>query len=158
MSSKALTNAGRWLLGLQALVFFALGGLQLWSQPEETCPLMARSRAVVETLVQCPAYVGEHPVFEMYAFSLGKHLSMIGIVFLVFAVFGRSKAAIQAGLIYVPIALLVDWIPPLTWLRQSGAGTSLFPPIAWGALISCGLSTAGLLLNARHSEWRSDAD
>ena len=157
MSRIAVSNAGRWLLGFQALVFFALGGLQIWSQPEETCPLMARSRAVVEDLIQCPAYVGEHPVFEMYTFSLGKHLTMIGIVFAYFALLGRSKTAIQAGLIYAPIALLVDWIPPLTWLRETGAGTSLFPPIAWLALISCALSAAGLVLNARHSEWRSDA-
>ncbi len=157
MSSTALSNAGRWLLAVQALVFFAAGGLYLWSRPEETCPLMAQSRAVAETLIQCPEYAGVHPVFEMYTFSLGKHLTMIGIVFVYFAVLGQSKVAIQAGLIYAPVALLVDWIPPLTWLRATGAGTSLFPPIAWAALISCALSAAGLVLNDRHSEWRSDS-
>ena len=153
MSEGFRSNAGRWILLFQALVFFVVGGIEVWAYPKETCPYMAQSRAVVEDLVRCPEYTGDHPVFEMYTFSLGKHLTMIGVVFAYFALGGRSKAAIQAGLIYVPVALLVDWIPPLTWLAVAGAGSSLFPPIAWVALVSCALSGVGLLMNARDSEW-----
>ena len=155
MSKGSRFNPGRGILVLQALVFFVLGGLQVWAFPGETCPYMARSRAVVEERIQCPQYSGEQPIFEMYTFSLGKHITMIGVVFLYFGLWGRSRAAIQAGLVYAPVALLVDWIPPLTWLHTSGAGTSQFPPIAWLALISCALSAAGLILNLRHSEWSS---
>jgi hypothetical protein len=157
MSSKSRSNAGRWLLAIQALVFFVMGGFQLWTYPAETCPYMAQSRAIAEARIECPDYSGDHPVFEMYTFSLGKHITMIGIVFTCFAVLGRSKMAIQAGLIYVPVALLADWIPPVTWLNASGASTSLVPPISWAALISCVLCAAGLALNARHSEWAGDA-
>jgi hypothetical protein len=147
------SNAGRWILLFQALVFFVVGGLQIWAFPTEACPFMARSRAVVVDLIQCPAYTGEHPVFEMYTFSLGKHLTMIGVVFSYFALLGRSRAAIQAGLIYAPVALLVDWIPPLTWLAATDSSTSLFPPILGVALVSCLLSAIGLSLNFRHAEW-----
>lgn len=153
MSNGSRANIGRWILAFQAIVFFVLGGVDVWAYPEETCPYMAASRAVAEDRIQCPDYSGDSPVFEMYTFSLGKHLTMIGVVFTYFALRGRSKEAIQAGLVYAPVALLLDWIPPLTWLDSSGAGTSLFPPIFWAALISCALSAAGLVLNARHSEW-----
>ena len=153
MSNGSRANIGRWILAFQALVFFVLGGVEVWAYPQETCPYMAASRAVAEDRIRCPDYSGDHPVFEMYTFSLGKHLTMIGVVFAYFALRGRSKEAIQAGLAYAPVALLLDWIPPLTWLDSSGAGTSLFPPIFWVALISCALSAAGLVLNARHSEW-----
>jgi hypothetical protein len=148
------SNPGRWILAFQALVFFVIGGSQLWAFPEESCPHMARSRAVVEERVVCPAYTGVQPVYEMYTFSLGKHLTMIGVVFAFFALGSRSKAGITAGLLYVPVALLVDWIPPLTWLNATGAGTSLLPPIFWLAVVSCALSATGLALNARHPEWR----
>ena len=93
------------------------------------------------------------PEAEMYTFSLGKHLTMIGIVFAYFALRGRSRAAIQAGLIYAPVALLIDWIPPLTWFAATGSGTSLFPPIFWVAVVSCALSAVGLTMNFRHVEW-----
>ncbi len=153
MTNGFRSNPGRWILVFQALVFFAAGGFEVWAFPTETCHFMALSRAVAEDLIQCPAYSGDHPVFEMYTFSLGKHLTMIGIVFAYFGLRGRSKAAIQAGLLYMPVALLLDWLPPLTWLHASGAGTSLFPPIFWAAMVSCGLSAAGLVLNARNAEW-----
>ena len=125
----------------------------MWAFLQGTCPYLAASRAVAEDRIQCPDNSGGHPVFEMYTFSLGKHLTMIGVVFVYFALRGRGKEAIQAGLVYAPVALLLDWIPLLTWFDSSGAGTSLFPPIFWLALISCALSAAGLVLNARHSEW-----
>lgn len=153
MPSESRSNAGRWILVFQALTFFVIGGFEVWAFPNETCSYMAMSRAVAEDRIQCPEYVGDHPVFEMYTFSLGKHLTMIGVVFACFAVRGRSKGAIQAGLVYVPVALVLDCIPPLTWFRATGAGTSLLPPIAWAAIISCALSSAGLALNSRHSEW-----
>lgn len=156
MSKERRSNAGRWILAVQALAFFVVGG-QRWAFPEETCPHMALSRAVAEDRIECPEYTGDRPVFEMYTFSLGKHLTMIGIVFGYFALLGRSKAAIQVGLVYAPVALLLDWVPPLTWFGSTGASTSVFPPIAWAALISCVLSAAGLAINARHSEWSSDA-
>ncbi len=156
MSNGSRSNAGRWILVLQAFVFFVVGGLEVWIYPQEVCPYMAASRAVAEDRIQCPDYSGDHPVFEMYTFSLGKHLTMIGVVFAFFAMRGRSKAAIQAGLIYLPLALLLDWIPPLSWFHTTGAATSLVPPIAWAALFSCALSAVGLVLNARHSEWMGD--
>ena len=156
MSNGSRTNLGRWILAVQALIFFVLGGFEVWAFPTETCTYMGRSRAVVEDQIRCPEYSGEHPIFEMYTFSLGKHLTMIGVVFAFFAMRGRSKAAIQAGLIYLPLALLLDWIPPLSWFHTTGAATSLVPPIAWAALVSCALSTVGLVLNARHSEWMGD--
>ena len=156
MSEGPRFNPGRWILVFQALVFFVLGGVQVWAYPVESCPYMARARDVAEERIQCPQYSGEQPVFEMYTFSLGKHLTMIGIVFAYFGLRGRSKAAIQAGLVYAPVALLVDWIPPLTWLHATGAATSLFPPIAWVALVSCALSAAGLVLNSRHPEWSTE--
>ena len=153
MSNGLRSNAGRWILLFQALFFFVLGGFEVWAYPNEMCPYMAAGRAVAEDRVQCPEYVGVHPVFEMYTFSLGKHVTMIGIFFAYFALRGQSKAAIQAGLLYVPVALLLDWVPPLTWFSTTGAGTTLFPPIFWLAMISCALSAIGLALNARHSEW-----
>ncbi len=155
MSNGSRSNAGRWILVLQAFVFFVVGGLEVWIYPQEVCPYMAASRAVAEDRIQCPDYSGDHPVFEMYTFSLGKHLTMIGVVFAYFGLRGRSKVAIQTGLIYMPVALLIDWVPPLTWFDASGAGTSLFPPIFWAALISRALSAAGLVLNQRHPEWMS---
>ena len=157
MTSGFRSNPGRWILVFQALAFFVVGGLEVWVYPTATCHLMALSRGVVEDLIQCPSYVGVHPVFEMYTFSLGKHLTMIGIVFAYFGLRGSSKTAIQAGLLYAPVALLLDWIPPVTWLSTSGAGASLFPPIAWVAVVSCALSAVGLVLNGRSSEWNSEA-
>lgn len=151
MSSRF--NAGRWILAFQALGFFVLGGVQVWLFPEQTCPYMAASRAVAEGFIKCPDYLGEHPVFEMYTFSLGKHLTLIGVVFGYFAIRGQSQAAIQVGLVYAPVATLLDVIPPWTWLHTSGVSTSLFPPIFWQAIISCALSGAGLIANARHGEW-----
>ena len=157
MSQVDRSNLGRWILAIQALPGFVIGGSLLWAFPEQSCPLMAESRGVAEALVQCPAFVGENPVFEMYTFSLAKHITMIGVVFTYFAVFGRSKQAIQAGLLYIPITLLADWVPPLTWLREAGASAELLPGIARLALGSCVLSGLGLWLNARHPEWE-DAD
>ena len=157
MAKPDLTNPGRWVVVLQASVFFVVGGFELWAFPKETCPYMALSRAVVEERVVCPEYVGESPVFEMYTFSLGKHITMIGIVFLYFAMRGRSKDLVQAGLLYPPIALLVDWAPPLTWFADTGAGASLTPPIFWLALVSCALSAVGWVLNERHPEWERSA-
>ena len=150
------SNAARWILAFQALVFLMLGGLEVWAFPKEVCPFMAASRSLAEEAISCPEYVGEHPIFEMYTFSLGKHLTMIGAVFVYFAIAGRSKAAIQLGLLYPPVALLIDLIPPWTWFSTSGVGTSLFPPLFWLAMISCALSCAGLVLNARHGEWAAD--
>jgi hypothetical protein len=151
------SNVGRWILGIQGFAGFVMSGSLMWMLPEQACPLMAESRGVAEALVQCPAYVGENPVFEMYTFSLAKHITMIGVVFTYFAAFGRSKQAIQAGLLYFPITLLMDWVPPLTWLQEAGAGAELFPGIARVALASCVLSGLGFWLNARHSEW-ADGD
>ena len=153
MSKVRRSNAGRWILLVQALVFLVFGGLEVAAYPAETCPYMAQSRAIAEDLIRCPTYSGTHPIFEMYTFSLGKHLAMIGIVFVFFAVRGRSQAAIQAGLIYVPVTLLIDWIPVVSWLGAAGASTSSFPPLVMAALISCLLSASGLWLNGRHSEW-----
>ena len=155
MATGALRNGGRWLLGVQMLVFFVLGGFQLWAFPEETCPYMALSRAVVEDRVACPQYAGDHPVFEMYTFSLGKHLTMIGVVFAWFAIRGRSKAVIHAGLVYVPVALAIDCVPPLTWLGSAGVVGPGWPPICVAALLSVALSAAGIVWNARAAEWQS---
>jgi hypothetical protein len=157
MAQADSSNVGRWILGLQALLMFVIAGSLMWMRPEQACPLMAESRGVADALVQCPAYVGENPVFEMYTFSLAKHITMIGVVFTYFAAFGRSKQAIQAGLLYFPITLLVDWVPPLTWLREAGVSAELIPGIARLALASCALSGVGLWLNARHSEWEAGA-
>ncbi len=153
MSIRTLNNAGRWILLFQVLVFCVAGGFEVMAFPTEMCPYMGKLRALVEDRIECPAYVGEHPIFEMYTFSLGKHQMMIGLVFAYFSLFGRSKAVIQAGLIYVAVAHVIDWIPPLTWLTSSGASTTLFPPIFWAAVLLCVLSTAGLIINARHPEW-----
>ena len=155
MSNLSRTNAARWILSFQALVFFIAGGFEIMAFPKEMCPYMGKMRAVVEDRIECPEYLGDHPIFEMYTFSLGKHVLMIGLMFAYFAVFGRSKAAIQAGLIYAPLTLAIDWIPPLTWLTSSGASTTLFPPIFWSAVLAFVLSAAGLSINARHSEWTS---
>jgi hypothetical protein len=153
MSRRFRSNAGRWILALQAFVFLVFGGFELWAYPAQTCPYMASSRSVVEALVVCPSYDGEAPVFEMYTFSLGKHITMIGLLFLYFAFRGRSRSSIDAGLLYIPAALLLDWIPALTWFDSSGAGTGLFPPIFWAATVSCALSLFGVTRNAKHAEW-----
>lgn len=155
MSNGLRSNAGRWILLFQALFFFVVGGFEVWAYPNEMCPYMAAGRAVAEDRVQCPEYAGVHPVFEMYTFSLGKHQLMIGLFFLGFAVRGRSRAVIQAGLVYVAVAHLVDWIPPLTWL--AGASSSLLPPIGLAAVIFTVLNAVALVLNSRHSEWRASS-
>ena len=155
MSNRSRTNAARWILSFQALVFFIAGGFEIMAFPKEMCPYMGKMRAVVEDRIECPEYLGDHPIFEMYTFSLGKHQLMIGLVFAYFAVIGRSRSVIQAGLIYGPVAHLIDWIPPLTWLTSSGASTTMFPPILGSAVLLCVLSAVGLPINARHSEWTS---
>ena len=38
MSDGFRSNAGRWILLFQALVFFVLGGIEVWAYPKETCP------------------------------------------------------------------------------------------------------------------------
>ena len=48
MSNESRSNAGRWLLAFQALVFFVVGGFEVWAYPQETCPYMATSRSLVE--------------------------------------------------------------------------------------------------------------
>lgn len=153
MTNGTSFNAGRWILGIQALVFFVIGGFEIAAFPTEACTYMGRARGVVADLIACPSYSGAQPVFEMYTLSLGKHIAMIGLVFLYFAVRGRSQAAIQVGLIYAPIALLFDWIPVVTWLGASGASDSVFPVIAQVAVLSTLLSAAGLWANAHHPEW-----
>ena len=153
MSNQFRSNRGRWILLFLTLAFLIPGGIEVWAFPKEICPYMAFGRSVAEDQVQCPAYTGEHPVFEMYSFSLGKHLTMIGLVFAYFALRGGSKEAIQLGLVYVPVALWIDWIPPLTWFDSSGVGTSIFPPIFWVAVFSTPLSVLGLWINGRHWEW-----
>ena len=155
MSIRSRSNPARWILGIQALVLFVFGGFEVSAFPTEMCPYMAAGRAIAQDLIECPAYTGENPVFEMYTFSLGKHQLMIGLFFLGFAVRGRSRAVIQAGLVYVAVAHLVDWIPPLTWL--AGASSSLLPPIGLAAVIFTVLNAVALVLNSRHSEWRASS-
>jgi hypothetical protein len=156
MTGVSRTNAGRWILLVQVLVLFVFGGLEIWAFPAEMCPYMAASRAIAEDRVVCPSYSGENPIFGMYTFSLGKHLTMIGLTFAYFALRGRSRAAIQAGLLYVAIAHIIDGIPPITWMHASGVGTSLFPTISWAAVILSVLSGVGMWLNVNHAEWKTE--
>jgi hypothetical protein len=135
------------------MIIFTFTGLMIMSSPTETSIRMGMSRGVVEQNIISPSYNGENPVFEMYTFSLGKHITMIGALFIIFGLFGNSKAVIDAGFIYMPITLFVDWMPVITWLRTSGASSSLFPGIFWAMVVTTVICIVGLIFNARSTEW-----
>jgi hypothetical protein len=128
---------------------FVASGIGLWATPETACQNLAGSRGLVASAVQCPSYTGAHAVFEMYSFSLGKHFWMIGLVFGYFALRGR-RDAVAAGLIYVPVALAIDCLPPLSWFAEAGVvGPASWAPIYTLTAVSAAMGAVGLIANAR---------
>lgn len=145
-------NWARGLLSLEA-AFVIVGGLSVALAPEEACSRMAALRGLGDGPFSCPSYVGAQPVFEMYTFSLGKHQALIAALFVYFALFGRSKAVINAGLVYLPVATLLDAVPVYTWFSEHGLVTAPVP----GILVLAGAFTLvaaiSLPLNMQHPEW-----
>ena len=147
-------NWGRGLLVVETLLFGS-AGFWLWTQPELACQFMGESRGILESLVRCPSYAGEHPVFEMYSFSLAKHIAMLNIAFAYFAIFGRSKEGINAGFIYLAFANALDCVPIVTWFASSEAlSPGTWPPMFRIGALSVILAAVGVPLNSRHAEWR----
>ena len=144
-------NWSRPLLAIQALVV-GLGGVGIRVFPEEACARMAGLRALVADAISCPRYLGEHAVFEMYNFSLGKHHAMLGLLFGYFAAFGRSRAAINLGFIYFAVAMSLDVLPVLTWLEPSSS--TVWPPIARAGVLFLFFACLGIHWNGRAREWR----
>ena len=151
-STRSSRNWARGILLSQCL-FVLVGGLAITLAPEQACERMAALRGIREATVQCPRYTGAEPVFEMYTFSLGKHQALIALVFSYFAVFGRSKAAINIGLIYLSVAASLDAIPVLTWLADSEVVISPFPRIFFLALVFTLSALFAVPANIRHHEW-----
>ena len=151
----SIIRSRNWARGvlLSECLFVLVGGLAITLAPEQACERMAALRGIPEVAVQCPSYTGAEPVFEMYTFSLGKHQALIALVFSYFAFFGRSKAAINIGLIYFAVAGSLDAIPVLTWFADSELVISPFP----GIFVLAFVFTLGALFavpaNTRHHEW-----
>ena len=143
-------NWSRLLLAFQALVV-GVGGASVWVFPEEACTRMAGMRALVADAITCPRYLGEHAVFEMYNFSLGKHHAMLGLLFASFAIFGRSREVINLGFAYFAIAMALDSVPVFTWL--SPMVSAPLPAIGRAGLVFVAISALGIYWNSRHSEW-----
>lgn len=143
------SKLARGLLVAQA-VFFVAAGIGLWAQPEAACHNLAASRGLVASAVQCPSYTGAHAVFEMYSFSLGKHFWMIGVLFSYFALRSGRRDAVAAGLVYVPVALALDCLPPLSWFAEAGVvGPSSWAPIYTLTAVSALMGAVGLIANSR---------
>lgn len=139
----------RWMLALQA-VFFVAAGIGMWSDPEALCHSLATSRGLAASAVHCPTYTGAHAVFEMYSFSLGKHFAMLGVLFAYFALRSSGRDVVAAGLIYVPVALALDCVPPLTWFAEAGVvGLSSWAAIYTLTAVSAAMSAVGLFAGRR---------
>jgi hypothetical protein len=138
------------LLAMQA-GFVAVGGLGMWLAPEEGCQRWAALRGIELAAIECPRYVGEHAVLEMYNFSLSKHHAMLGVLFAYFAVYGRSREVINLGFAYFAIAMALDSAPVFTWL--SPLVSASFPPIGRSGLVFVAIAALGIYWNSRHPEW-----
>lgn len=131
----------------------AIGGAAIAFFPEQACERMAALRGVDPSAVLCPLYDGANPVFETYAFSLGKHQALIALVFSYFAIAGNSKAAITLGLGYWAVAATLDVVPVLTWLRASDLAVSSFPGIYLLGLVFTVVAAVAIPANHRSREW-----
>ena len=145
-------NGGRGVLLAESL-FVLVGGLSIALAPEQACQRMAELRGIAADAVECPSYTGTMPVFEMYTFSLGKHQALIALVFAYFALLGRSRAAINVGLVYLAVAAALDAIPVATWFSDREIVTAAFPGIFLLALVFSAGALFGVPLNSRHREW-----
>ena len=132
--------------------FVGIGGVAIWALPEDACPRWAALRGVEAALIDCPAYVGEHPVLELYNFSLGKHFVLLALFIGYFALLGRSRAAINLGYVYLATAMALDILPVVTWVGPLVQAP--FPPIALAGLGFVFLAVIGIRANSRHSEWQ----
>ena len=101
----------------------------------------------------CPRYIESDAVAGLYNFSLSKHHTLLGISFMYVATLGKSREAINLGLVYFAAAMSLDSWPIYTWL--SGAVASGLPPIGRAGLGFIVISMVGIVFNSRHQEWRS---
>ncbi len=143
-------NGARGLLAVMA-AFVSAGGLGMWLAPEEGCTRWAALRGLAPSTIECTGYSGEHAVAELYGFSLSKHHTMLGLLFFYFAIFGRSREAIDLGFAYLALAMLLDSVPVFTWIAPL---VSVSPaPIGVAGLVFLMLSALGIRTNSRHPEW-----
>ena len=143
-------NWSRGLLAMQAALV-AIGGLGMWLAPEEGCQRWAALRGIELAVIECPRYIGEHAVLELYNFSLSKHHTMLGVLFAYLAVYGQSRLVINLGFAYFAVAMALDSVPVFTWL--SPMVEAPLPPIGRAGLVFVAIGALGIYLNSRHSEW-----
>lgn len=143
-------NWSRGMLVAQAC-FVAIGGLGMWLAPEEGCLRWAGLRGIEAAAIECLRYIGEHAVLELYNFSLSKHHTMLGIMFALLALYGRSRSVIDMGFVYFALAMAIDSFPVYSWLAPLVAAP--LPLIGVASLAFVGFSALGIYLNSGHSEW-----
>ena len=142
------------MLATQAC-FVAIGGFGMWIVPEEGCLRWAAMRGIEPASIECPRYIGEHVVLEMYNFSLSKHHAMLGMMFAYLALFGRSRVVINLGFAYFALAMALDSLPVYTWLAP--LVIEPLPRIGVAGLAFVGFSALGMWINSRHPEWSGTA-
>lgn len=144
-------NLGRGLLVMQASFVF-IAGMAMLVFPEQGCTRWVWLRGIEAGLGECPQYTSDHAVAALYNFSLSKHHAMLGIMFCYIAIMSNSRSAINIGFIYMGAAMSIDSLPGYTWL--SASVDTWIPPITRAGFAFIALSTAGIIANSRHPEWR----
>lgn len=148
VGARDYSQLARGMLALMAAAVMA-SGLGLALAPSEGCVRWAGLRGLPESAIVCPSYNAAAPVLELYNFSLGKQLAFAGGLFLVIAIVRPSRRAIDVGLAYFALAMLIDSIPVLTWLDSIVVESP--PPVSRAGFLFAAWSAAGIYANAHRA-------